>query len=171
MGAEKYNPGPRITIADTDNGDAIDLPIFPESIDHTSEAVWQRHVVPGLSHQRNQFSNTNNAKFVFTIFVDDLDGVTPTRDVTKLYNFLDSMQFPAQGKGASKYLLVIPGTASILIISATISFTQTRYSQQDGTLRAFSARLAIEEHRDVRITKEEVRARGLFRAGGNGANR
>lgn len=171
MGVEKYNPGPRITIADTDNGDAIDLPIFPESIDHTSEAVWQRHQVPGLSHQRNHFTNTNNAKFSFTIFVDDLDGVTPSADVQKLYNFLDSMQFPTNGKGASKYLLVVPGTMSILVISASVNFTQSRYSQQDGTLRAFSAKLSIEEHRDLRITKEEVRARGLFRAGGNGAVR
>lgn len=171
MGIENYNAGPRVSIADTDNGDAIELPIFPESLEHTSEAVWQRQSVPGLSHQRNQFTNTNNAKFAFAIFVDDLDGVTTTEEVTKIYNFLDSMQFPAEGKGASKYLLAWPGVASIVIISATITFTQTRYSQQDGTLRAFTAKFAVEEHRDVRITKEEVRSRGLFRAGGNGALR
>lgn len=171
MGAEIYAEGPRIAIADVDNGESIEFPLHPENLEHTSEATWARHTVPGLSHQRHQFVNTNSGKFGFTVFVDTLDGRTTKDELDRIYNFLDSMQFPAEGKGASKYLLSWPGMAALVIVSASVVFTVTRWSQQDGSMRAFSAKISIEETRDLRITKDAVRRRGLMRAGGTGPAR
>lgn len=170
MGIENFADGPRVVISDTDTGEAIEFPLHPESLEHTSEASWVRHGVPGLSHQVHQFSNTNSGKLAFTVFVDTLDGKTTVDDLDRIYCFLDSMQFPAEGKGASKYLLSWPGTAELVIVGISVVFTTTRWGQ-DGTRLAFSARISIEEARDLRITKEEVRALGLRRAGGTGPAR
>lgn len=170
MGTESLARSPaRMAIANVATGDSITAQFNPTELEQALEVTWARATVPGLSHQPLQFVNTGNTKLTLTLTFDALE---PSADVDQLgraQRFLLSLCYPRRGaqdiaSGAPpRVLFVWPNTVSLTCVLTALSFTFTRF-RSDGAPIQFSARVGLEEIRDVRLTSEDVLANGSLRA-------
>jgi len=165
----------RMSIANVSSGESIEAQFNPTELDEALEVNWARQTVPGLSHQPLQFVNTGNLKFTFEL---QFEAQRATADVDRnlqARRFLQSLCYPRRGAanviggGPPRVLFVWPTFVSLTCVIASLSFKYSRFNLA-GTPIQFSAKLALEEIRDVRLLSEEVLANGTQRSGaGNGA--
>lgn len=158
---------PRVTLTDLDTTETLELPLIPTQLDHSTSAKWTNQVIPGLSHEVLQFSNTANAGFTFDAYFDACDGFTSVDQLVAARDWLESTQYPSDRPqdpgGPSKYLFVWPGLCSVIVIVNNISFSLTRFQEIDGRLSQFTAKVAIQEARKKFLSRDLVRSRGLRR--------
>lgn len=136
----------------------------PTEIDQAVKANYARQQIPGLSHQRSQYLNTENQVIDFTLVVDGLAHGGPVI-VEQTKQFLLSTMYPrssrrTEGAGAPKMLLLIPGSfrKKGFIESVDISH---KYFYADMKVRRFEAAIKFVEEPDKRVTSEDIRGQLL----------
>jgi hypothetical protein len=165
----------RMSIANVSSGESIEAQFNPTELEEALEVNWARQTVPGLSHQPLQFVNTGNVKFTLELQFEAQD---PTTDIDRILGarrFLQSLCYPRRGAadvvggGPPRALFVWPTFVSLTCVIASLSFKYSRFNLA-GTPIHFTAKVAFEEIRDMRLLSEEVLANGTQRSGaGNGA--
>jgi hypothetical protein len=171
MGIETAAQAPaRMSIANISSGDSIDAQFNPSELEEALEVNWTRQTVPGLSHQPLQYVQTNNTKFTLELYFEaqdpsvDLDGILRSR------RFLQSLCYPRRGAqtvadgGPPRVLFVWPTVVSLTCVIASISLKYSRFNL-DGTPVQFTAKVSLEEIRDIRLWSEDVLATGTQRSG------
>ncbi len=176
MGQEVLAQRPdRMTITNLVTASTVEMQYNPTEIEETLAVVYAHQVIPGLSHEVLQYTNTKNLAISFDLAFDALAN-SKDYDVDDALNarrFLQSLCYPRRGAttirgGApARSLFVWPNlyTLSTVITSLKIKFTRFALN---GTPTAFVASLQIEEIRDFRLTAEDVLADGTQRGDGGG---
>ena len=165
----------RMSIANISSGDSIEAQFNPTELEEALEVNWARQTVPGLSHQPLQFVNTGNVKFTLELQFEAQSAAADIDRILRARRFLQSLCYPRRGAasvvggGPPRVLFVWPTFVSLTCVIASLSFKYHRFNLA-GTPIHFSAKVALEEIRDVRLVSEEVLANGTQRSGvGNGA--
>jgi hypothetical protein len=171
MGLEITSQRPaRMSIANTATGDVVEAQFNPAEFEEALEVNWARQTVPGLSHQPLQFVNTGNVKYTIELHFEALD---PTADIDQIHfarRFLQSLCYPRRGAedivggGPPRGLFVWPNVVSLTCVVTGLSFKYGRFNL-DGTPIQFTAKVTLEEIRDVRLLSEDVLAAGSQRSG------
>ena len=160
----------RMSIANIATGESVDAQFNPTDFEEALEVNWARQTVPGLSHQPLQFVNTGNAKFTLELNFEVQD---PTTDLERIHlarRFLQSLCYPRRGAedvvggGPPRALFVWPGVISLTCVLTALSFKYGRFNL-DGVPVQFTAKVTLEEIRDVRLLSEDVLADGTQRSG------
>ena len=158
---------PRLTLANIVTGDSIEAQFNPTGFEESIEVGWAHLKVPGLSHERLHFVNTENLKLSLELTFDALDPASSLDAVLKARRFLMSLCYPVAGEDVPstsppRVLVVWPSVVSLTCVVGSLSFKYNRFNLQ-GTPVQFTAKLALEEIRDVRLTSDEVLAEGSQR--------
>jgi hypothetical protein len=160
----------RMSIANVSSGDSIEAQFNPTEFEEALEVNWARQTVPGLSHQPLQFVNTGNTKFTLELNFEAQDPTTELAQIHHARRFLQSMCYPRRGAGdvtgggPPRALFVWPNVVSLTCVVNALSFKYSRFNL-DGTPVQFTAKLTLEEIRDVRLVSEDVLASGTQRSG------
>jgi hypothetical protein len=164
----------RMSIANVSSGESIEAQFNPTELEEALEVNWARLTVPGLSHQPLQFVNTGNLKFTLELLFEAHNPATDVDRNLRARRFLQSLCYPRRGAadvvggGPPRVLFVWPTFVSLTCVIASLSFKYSRFNLA-GTPIHFTAKLALEEIRDVRLLSEDVLANGTQRSGaGNG---
>ena len=164
----------RMSIANVSSGESIEAQFNPTELEEALEVNWARQTVPGLSHQPLQFVNTGNLKFTLELQFEAQNTATDVDRNLQARRFLQSLCYPRRGAanviggGPPRVLFVWPTFVSLTCVIASLSFKYSRFNLA-GTPVQFTAKVALEEIRDVRLLSEEVLANGTQRSGaGNG---
>ena len=171
MGFEVASQRPaRMSIANTATGDVVDAQFNPAEFEEALEVNWARQTVPGLSHQPLQFVNTGNVKFTLELHFEVHD---PSGDIDQIHvarRFLQSLCYPRRGAedviggGPPRALFIWPNVVSLTCVVTGLSFKYGRFNLE-GTPIQFTAKVTLEEIRDVRLPSEDVLAGGSQRSG------
>ena len=160
----------RMSIANIATGESIDAQFNPTDFEEALEVNWARQTVPGLSHQPLQFVNTGNAKFTLELNFEAQD---PTADLEQIHlarRFLQSLCYPRRGAedviggGPPRALFVWPNVVSLTCVVTGLSFKYGRFNLEGAPIQ-FTAKVTLEEIRDVRLISEDVLADGSQRSG------
>ncbi len=160
----------RMSIANVSTGDSIEAQFNPTEFEEAIEVVWARQTVPGLSHQPLQFVHTGNTKFTLELNFEAQDPTVSLEENHYARRFLQSLCYPRRGAqdvlgGAPpRALFVWPSVISLTCVVTALSFKYGRFNL-DGTPIQFTAKVSLEEIRDVRLLSEDVLADGTQRSG------
>jgi hypothetical protein len=160
----------RMSIANVSSGDSVEAQFNPNELEEALEVNWTRQTVPGLSHQPLQFVNTGNVKFTMELNFEVQDPTTDLETIHRARRFLQSLCYPRRGAedvvggGPPRALFVWPGVISLTCVVTALSFKYDRFNLE-ATPVQFTAKLTLEEIRDVRLLSEEVLADGSQRSG------
>lgn len=165
----------RMSIADMSSGESIEAQFNPTELEESLEVNWARQTVPGLSHQPLQFVNTGNLKFTVELqFV--AQSAAELEHALAARRFLQSLCYPRRsatniaGGGPPRVLFVWPTFIALTSVIVSLSFKYARFNLA-GAPVGFTAKLGLEEIRDVRLLSEDVFANGTQRSGvGNGGS-
>jgi hypothetical protein len=171
MGIETSGQTPaRMSIANVSSGDSIDAQFNPTEFEEALEVNWARQTVPGLSHQPLQFVQTGNTKFTLELNFEAQDPTTDLDTIQYARRFLQSLCYPRRGAadviggGPPRVLFVWPNVISLTCVITALSFKYGRFNLE-GTPVQFTAKLTLEEIRDVRLLSEDVLQDGTQRSG------
>lgn len=171
MGLEIISRRPtRMSIANTATGDSIEAQFNPSDFEEALEVNWARLTVPGLSHQPMQFINTGNVKFNLELNFDAAGDTTGIEQFKLARRFLQSLCYPRRGAqdviggGPPRALFVWPNVVSLTSVLTGLSFKYGRFNIE-GTPIQYTAKVALEEIRDVRLLSEDVLSDGSQRSG------
>ena len=158
---------PRLTLANLATGDSIEAQFNPAGFEEAIEVNWARLKIPGLSHERLHFVHTGNLKLSLELTFDALDPATTLDTILQARRFLMSLCYPLAGEDVAstsppRVLVVWPATVSLTCVVGSLSFKYARFNIQSVPVQ-FTARIALEEIRDVRLTSDEVLADGSQR--------
>ena len=160
----------RMSIANVSTGDSIEAQFNPTEFEEAIEVNWARQTVPGLSHQPLQFVHTGNTKFTLELNFEAQDPTTSLDEIHYSRRFLQSLCVPrrgaedVEGGGPPRALFVWPSVISLTCVVTALSFKYGRFNL-DGTPIQFTAKVTLEEVRDVRLISEDVLADGTQRSG------
>ena len=159
-----------MAIANVATGESVEAQFNPTEFEEALEVNWARQTVPGLSHQPLQFVNTGNAKFTLELNFEVQD---PNADLDQIHHarrFLQSLCYPRRGAedvasgGPPRALFVWPNVVSLTCVVTALSFKYGRFNVE-GTPVQFTAKVTVEEIRDMRLLSEDVLADGTRRSG------
>ena len=160
----------RMSIANVSTGDSIEAQFNPTEFEEAIEVNWARQTVPGLSHQPLQFVHTGNTKFTLELNFEAQDPTTSLDEIHYTSRFHQSQYYPRRGAedvvggGPPRALFVWPSVISLTCVVTALSFKYARFNL-DGTPIQFTAKVTLEEVRDVRLLSEDVLADGTQRSG------
>jgi hypothetical protein len=171
MGLEVASQRPtRMSIANTATGDVVEAQFNPAEFEEALEVNWARQTVPGLSHQPLQFVNTGNVKVTLELNFDMLDLTAEPDQIRFARRFLQSLCYPRRGAedviggGPPRTLFVWPNVVSLTCVVTGLSFKYGRFNLEGAPIQ-FTAKVTLEEIRDVRLLSEDVLADGSQRSG------
>jgi hypothetical protein len=171
MGIEVAGRAPaRMSIANVSTGDSVEAQFNPTEFEEALEVNWARQTVPGLSHQPMQYVNTGNKKFTLELNFEAQDSTTDLAQIHHARRFLESLCYARRGAadvasgGPPRALFVWPNIVSLTCVITSLSFKHSRFNVA-GTPVQFTAKLGLEEIRDVRLFSEDVLANGTQRSG------
>lgn len=146
------------------SGQSIVLNWNPSQFKRVFKVNWSRHQVPGLSHQRSQYINTQNVPVEFDIVIDGLDVGGPV-EVEKHRRFLESLCYPRsakriEGAGPSPVIIGQPNFLRVVGVIDEITFEETHF-YRNGACRRFKATVKFVEEPSRRRTAKQVRDRRL----------
>jgi hypothetical protein len=118
--------------------------------------------------------NTGNLKFTLELQFEAQNPATDVDRNLQARRFLQSLCYPRRGAanvaggGPPRVLFVWPTFVSLTCVITSLGFKYSRFNLA-GTPVHFTAKVALEEIRDVRLLSEEGLAHGTQRSGaGNG---
>jgi len=147
-------------IADLSTGISLEFDSNPSEIKSKIEVHWSKHRIPGLSHQRSQYLNTDNVPFDFTLVFDGLvkggaAGIVQKKAMLKSFCYPRASR-RIDGAGPGKLLLVLPNAYRVKGYIESVEFEDVMF-YSDGKVRRFNANIKFFEEPEKRITSDVVR--------------
>jgi hypothetical protein len=143
----------------------------PTQLRETIVVNYARLAVLGLSHKPLQYQNTDNHTFPIELAFRAYDAKGNRLDDNKAARrFLMSLCYPRRGSstvtgGAPPRLLFVwPGLMSLVAVITKLEFEHTLFNFLGDPVHS-SAKIDLEEIRDVRLFSEDVLAQGTLRSG------
>jgi hypothetical protein len=155
------NP-PKLYLQDLGTLERLDAQFNPSSFDNSIRVNWTKQKIPGLSHQKFQYDNTENEKINLELIFDSFF----TNDVSKLEDatrFIASLCYRKGDGSMSRFLVLWPNVLSLVcVIDGDLKFKTTRFNS-NAARTYVTITLPLSEIRDTRLTSEDVRSVGLQR--------
>ena len=171
MGLEAASRVPaRMSVVNLTTGESIEAQFNPTELEEVLDVNWARQVVPGLSHQPMQYVHTGNEKLTLELHFDALDPTTDLAQLLRARRFLLSLCYARRGAQdllggmPPRVLFVWPTLVSLTTVITALSFKHSRFNLE-GTPTLLTAKVTLEEIRDVRLVAEDVLANGTQRSG------
>jgi len=155
------NRPPRLTLVNIATTEHLEAQFNPTELEEALGANFARLTVPGLSHQRKQFINTEDDKFTFSIFNHCIgEGPEGQARMLKTRSWLRALVHPRRTggdrDGSPRTLLIWPGFLSIVCRLTSLGFKYTQFNRMTGAPIAYTASLTMEEQRDSFVGMEDV---------------
>lgn len=161
---------PSMILVNMVTGEARDAQFNPAEFNETIGVNYAKLQVPGLSHTRRHFINTDDVKFDFELFYHCLDGSGPKglEGIQEDRKFLYSLTHPWRADGINRggpprVLFIWPKLISLSCQITNLAFNYTMFNNQ-GAPVAWKAKITMEEVRDAFVSSEDIRTLGTFRA-------
>jgi len=166
---EVYATPPKLTIVNLVSNDELEVQFNPTQLMEQIEVNWSRQTVPGQSHEPLQFVNTANFKIDLELFFralteDELTKIHFARRQILSWAYPRDIGGDIVGGGAPRLLLLWPQMLSITCVMTSVQITHSRFNSK-GKSVSFTARVALEEIRDVRLHFDEVAEDNVLRFG------
>lgn len=133
----------------------------PEQLKEQIGVSYADLQVPGLSHKRSHFINTDNVTYTFDLKYVAI-GKTPAEydNIQRARRFLKAMTHPWKASGidrggAPRVLFVWPELCSLTCKIKSLEFTYTNFRLTGGPI-AFTVAVVLEEVRDVFVGMEDI---------------
>ena len=160
----------RMIIVNVTSGAFIEAQFNPTEFTEALQVNYARQTIPGLSHQRLQYVNTNNVRIPLALELEALDPASSLDDVLSAKRFLQHLCYPRRGAqdvvggGPPRVLFIWPQTISLNCVVTDLSFTYQRFNGEGAPVQ-ITANVTLEEIRDVRLPSEDVLVDGSQRSG------
>lgn len=165
--ARDWHSQVNISLGNLSTGETLGTQFLPETLDESVRAVYALINVPGLSHQPQQYSHTENLGYdVDLYFRVKYAGDTQRLDDAR--KFLHAACYPMEGSDSvatgapPRILFVWPGLISMTCKLHEVKIRYLNFSPA-GIPTAFTARVTLMEALDVRMWAEDVRLFGTQR--------
>ena len=162
---------PAMTLVNMVTGESRTAQFNPPEFTESVAVNYARMQVPGLSHTRKHFVNTDDVKFDFELFYHCIDGGGPDslQAILDDRKFLYALTHPWRADtikrgGPPRVLFIWPTFISLSCVVTSLSFTYTTFNKQ-GRPIAYKAKLTLEEIRDVFVSMEDILTLGTQRVG------
>lgn len=168
-------PPARMSITNVNTVESLEAQFNPTELEEQLATNWTRQTVPGLSHQPLQFNYVENYKLTLELFIDGHGSAAQLDQLLRARRFLMSLCYPRRGaqdvaSGAPpRALFVWPRVISLTTVVTSFSCKWTQFNVE-GTPVQLTAKVALEEIRDVRLVSEDVLASGTLRSGARGGS-
>lgn len=139
----------------------------PTELQETIAVNWNKLAVLGFSHMPQQYQQTDNHGFSFELAFRaiDADG-NRLDDLTYARKFLLSICYPSRSSPSpARVLFVWPKLVSLTSVVRKLEFKHAQFNRA-GDPVVTSAKLTLEEIRDVRLYAEDVLDVGTQRSAG-----
>lgn len=162
---------PAMTLVNMVTGDARTAQFNPTELEEALGATYAKHQVPGLSHQRKHFINTDDVTFNFELFYHAMSGkASDLQAILDDRKFLYALAHPRRAGGISKggaprALFIWPTFISLTCVITKLTFKYTHFNSAGSPTR-WSARVTLEEIRDEFVGMDDILAQGTQRAPG-----
>lgn len=160
---------PRLVLVNMVTGESREAQFNPSEFSEAVGAVYAKQTVPGLSHQRKHFINTEDVAIGFDLFFTAVHGVpAELESIKEDRKFLYSMVHPWRGAqgidrgGAPRTLFIWPGFIALSCVITKLAFKYTQFNKLAHPV-AWTATVALEEARDEFVGMEEIRELGTLR--------
>lgn len=160
----------RMTIRDLGTTEIQEVQFNPTDLEEAISVEWARLKVPGLSHEVLQYDHTGNLKIGPIALVFDALGEGWSVDrLDNMRRFLHSICYSKKGAQsvregeATRVLFFWPNFMSLTCVLTSLKIKHSRFNLQ-ARPTYFTATVALEEIRDVRLFSEDVRATGTIRS-------
>ncbi len=153
-----------MTLVNMVTGVARTVQFNPAELEETIGVNYARLVVPGLSHTRKHFVNTDDVKFSFELFSHCLDsGDTKLANMLAIREdrrFLYALTHPWRADGikrggAPRVLFIWPHLISLTCVVTSLTFKYTLFNKT-GAPAAWNARVQLEQIRDEFVGMEDI---------------
>jgi hypothetical protein len=165
---------PRMVLVNMVTGEARTPQFNPAEFEEKLGATYADLQVPGLSHKVKHFINTENTAYSFELFYHCLDGsgAAGLKAILDDRKFLHALVHPWRSDGikrggAPRTLFIWPKLISLTCIVKTLTFKYTMFNQE-GSPVAYTAKVELEEIRDVFVGMDDILNLGTQRADANG---
>lgn len=160
------NTGASGSLVDLDTQEVFRFEWLPNEIKQVIRAKRSKQQIPGLSHRRSQFINTDSQGIQFSLVFEALQHGGPEK-IDEARQWLFSLLYPKRsnyihGAGQPKVLLNIPGNLNVTGHVEEVEITQELLFD-DGRLRRFTAAIVFVEELQGRLTSQDVRRSRLSR--------
>lgn len=158
----------RLNITNLQTGEGFFVQFNPTQFKRAVQSAWQRHEVLGQSFRPMDYLGTANAVIDFSVYLR-AENATQQAGLEELAAFLESLQYPPGeadsilGRRPPRCLIVWPNTFVFSAVMTGFDMTHEMFDLQGRTIQA-TIKLTWEEARRSRLTQEDVRERGPFRA-------
>lgn len=160
----------RMSIRDLNTAEVREVQFNPTTLEEAISVEWARLKPPGLSHEVLQYDHTGNHKIGPIELVFDALGPGGSVDILDEWRkFLLSVCYSKKGAQsvregeATRVLLFWPNFMSMTCVLTSLKIKHQRFNLE-ARPTYYTATVAIEEIRDVRLFSEDVRTAGTIRA-------
>ncbi len=160
----------RMTIRDLNTSEIQEVQFNPTDLEEAISVEWARLKVPGLSHEVLQYDHTGNLKIgPIALVFDALGEGWSVARLDDMRRFLHSLCYSKKGAQsvregeATRVLLFWPNFMSLTCVLTSLKIKHARFNLI-AQPTYFTATVALEEIRDVRLFSEDVRTSGTVRS-------
>ena len=156
-----------VSLGNLATGETLGTQFLPDTLEESVRAVYAMIDVPGLSHQPQQFQHTENVGYDLDLYFRIMYATDQQR-LDDARKFLHAACYPREGADSvatgapARILFVWPGLVSMTCTIHEVKIKYLQFSPQ-GLPTVFTARVTVQEVRDVRLFAEDVRLFGTQR--------
>lgn len=156
---------PKLTLVNLATGKSLETQFLPEELEEATGTNFAKLTVPGLSHQRKHFINTDDCRYTFTMYNHCIGkGAAALKSLLDARGFLKAACHPRRNTGESdrdgppRLLLVWPNFISVQVrLMSPLTFKFSKFNKF-GTPIAYAASVVMEEQRDAFVGMEDILA-------------
>lgn len=165
------SPPARMSLVNLVTGDERVAQYNPEELEEKIGVAFADLQVPGLSHKRSHFLNTENVTFSFELFYSCVNGSGPAglQAMKEDRKFIYALTHPWRADGierggSPRVLFVWPQLVSLTCKVRNVTFRYTSFNKEGAPTR-WSAKMELFEIRDAFVGMEDILSQGTERSG------
>lgn len=166
MSEQAYGRPKRMTLGNLSTGETLEALFNPEQFEREIAVQYARKRPLGLPHEVLQYTGTDNTKLpAIDLYARSSGDEIDRAQIEDFMRFLESLCYPPDSAQSvvqgspPRVLFVWPNLLQLTCVVTNIRFRYQRFALDGGVTR-FTASVALEEIRDVRLTSEAVRTVG-----------
>jgi hypothetical protein len=160
---------PKMILANMTTGESHEAQFNPEQFNESIGVNYAKLQVPGLSHSRKHFINTEDVKFDFELWYHAVGGTAADlATILEHRKFLYALTHPWRADGINRggpprVLFIWPTFISLTCVITGLTFNYTQFSKAGAPI-AWKAKVTLEEIRDTFVSMEDILSLGTQRA-------
>lgn len=161
----------RLYFVNLQTGEEVSARFNPTAFTRTIQVLWKEHEVLGQSHRPMDYLGTGNMSVPLELYFR-AESLSEQQDLENRIAFLESLCYaPEQadsiaGRRPPRVLVVWPNTMSFTAVITSFACAHQMFDNTGRTIQ-WTVSIILSEARRNRLTQQQVRTRGSFRANNN----